>query len=218
MPAGLGDLAQAGAVVALSSEHVDRDASDVRRAHRRDLACREDADDQLADLAGDDLAVLVAWQVVDRDDVRRALVVGQRIFGEPIEIERTDRPGRHDGGGDDAAVLVVGQPDDRGFDDRRMPAQRLLDLERHDLLPASIDHVVDPPEHLHHPIVGSRGQVAGAQPAVLELCGCCGRIAVIADHGRWRSDRAAHPSPRFDRWCRQRPLRRRWPSCRPIRS
>src|SRR3954452_19085914 len=72
---------------------------------------------------------------------------------------------------------AIGHRDDRGLDDVGMRHEMTLELDRGDPLTARLDDVLRTVGDLHVPVGGHAGDVARAQPSVVELLR--GRIAVV---------------------------------------
>ncbi len=100
----------------------------------------------------------------------------------------------HDPGGDDFAVLGVGQPGDGDLGDRRMTVQELLDLGRVDVLAAANDQLLAPADDSIIAVVAAAGQVAGMEPAVgVDRLACRLGIIVIAGHHAMAAARTTRP-------------------------
>ena len=114
--------------------------------------------------------------------------------------------GDRDEGDGDLAPVVVGRGDDRGLGDRGVGGQRLLDLDRGDVLAAGDDHVLLAVAQLDVAVGVHDAEVAGVEPAAGE------RLA------RWPPRRGSSPSSRCRRASRPRPASRRRRARRPSRS
>src|SRR3984885_13301222 len=116
--------------------------------------------------------------------------------------------GRPRGGGGPLAPLVVGHADDGGLADVRVGHQRVLQLHGGDPLAAGLDHVLGPVGQRDEAERVDGADVAGAQPAVVELAGIVVLViaagdpgtadldladghAVVGQHGAFVADQAA---------------------------
>ena len=111
-------------------------------------------------------------------------------------IGQRRRPLDHDAGERALVPPRVGDADDRRLDDLRVRHEVALELDRRDPLAARLDDVLGPVGDLDVAPLVEGADVAGAQPAVVELLGR--RVAVV---------RAGDPRARGPR--SRRPLRRR---------
>src|SRR5690606_26914836 len=115
----------------------------------------------LEDLAGGRLR-----QFGDEVDRLGFLVSGQMLAGLRDDVLLGDRLPRlqHHHGLHRLAPLVVRHTDDRTFQHRRMPRDRLLDLDAEDVLAAGDDHVLRAVDDVDVALVVPRGDVAGPHP------------------------------------------------------
>src|SRR5262249_51546146 len=84
----------------------------------------------------------------------------------------------YDGGGDIFAKSLMGGGEGGGFDDLRMSQQYLLDLGGRDLLPSSIDDVLDSPNDEEIAVPVEVSAIAGSKPAAAK-CGLGGGDIVV---------------------------------------
>src|SRR6185437_5491976 len=91
--------------------------------------------------------------------------------------------GQHDGGQRPLAPFVVGYSDDGGLADVRVGHQRVLQLHGGDPLAAGLDHVLGPVGQgdVAEGVYGA--DIAGAQPAVVELAGIVVLVVAAGDPG-----------------------------------
>src|SRR5262249_41663904 len=101
--------------------------------------------DVLWDLEASNLALAVAFQLVGG--------YGRAGLGD-------------DPGGNDLAILGVGQTGHRDLGHRRVTEQECLDLGGIDVLPAPDDQLTDPTDDPVVPVLAAVGQVAGVEPAL----------------------------------------------------
>src|SRR5689334_10599673 len=129
-----------------------------------------------------------------RHEVDRA---GELVAREPLPRERDQRLRRRAGARaqddqrlDGLPPMSVGYTDDGDVGDVGVLRQRLLDLDRIDVLAAADDHVLDPVSEEQVAVLVEIPAVAGAQPAVPCQRGCgLGRAVEVAG----TDIRAAHP-------------------------
>src|SRR5512133_2944917 len=122
----------------------------------------------LAQRSLEDLARGRARQVADEVDRARQLVAGEALAREGGQLVGTRHRARPQ---DDERLHrltppLVGYADDRNLVNRGMLGERLLDLDREDILSAADDHVLDPIRQEEVSRVVEVAAVAGAQPAV----------------------------------------------------
>src|SRR5207245_2580290 len=72
------------------------------------------------------------------------LEAGDASLAESGERRGLGCIGNADGGGDDLAIVGIGQAEDGDGVDRRMRAKQILDLSRINVLAAADDHVAQP--------------------------------------------------------------------------
>jgi hypothetical protein len=104
---------------------------------------------------------------------RTWLVSSTAVAGTPSRSATNDR---------DFAPLLVRRGDDRGLEHRRMAGERVLDLDRRDVLAAGNDDVLGAVAQLDVEVGIHHAEVAGAKPAV--GAGLLRRffVAVVAEH------------------------------------
>jgi hypothetical protein len=95
---------------------------------------------------------------------------------------------RHDNGRNLLTEAGMRKTERGGFRNIGMPQQHLIDLERRDLLAASIDLLLEPPGE-HEISVGIESAlVAGAKPAVDERLGIGCAVRLVPAHNRGTAD------------------------------
>src|ERR1700676_1065229 len=133
-----------------------------------------------------DLSQGGAVETLDDDQLARELVPGQRlscVIAEGVERRWLRAASRDDAHDDPLAPLPVRAPRRQDSSDARMAGECGLDLRRPDLLAPTQDHVGDPAENAHQPIVVYLATVAGTQPAArFERGEGRGWIETVATH------------------------------------
>ena len=132
-------------------------------------------------LALEDLAGGGHRQVGHELDEARVLVVGHLLLAPADQLVLGDRGTvvADDERLDLLAVALVGYADHRGQRDVRVRHQHLLDLARVHVVAAADDHVLGPVDDVVPAVLVPAGEVAGAEPAVVDgLVGGLGPVVV----------------------------------------
>ena len=135
--------------------------------------------------SADELAGRVAWQVVDEDDLRRALVPGEVVTGVVDQRVLVDVATRHQHGvGLDRFALVgVGHAEHADLGDRRMALQHLFDLGREHVEARHDDQVLGTVDQVQVPVAVHHADVAGAEPPIDQhALGHLGFAVVAVEH------------------------------------
>lgn len=122
----------------------------------------------LSEFTFQDLAAARLAEITDELDDPRALVTGKPTL-EPAEqfrlVELLTVAQHHDRF-HGLTPVRVGYADDGGLEHRRVRADRVLDLDRVDVLSAHDDHVLEPVVDVEESVVVDHPDIAGAEPAV----------------------------------------------------
>src|SRR4029453_7170410 len=110
----------------------------------------------------------VTRQLVDEGDLSRALVVGEVVGAERLELVAADGGIglAHDKGGAVLAEHVVRDADDRGLSHLWVLEDHALDIRRVHVVSAPNDEVLLAPDEVQEPVVVEVAEVSAAQPTV----------------------------------------------------
>ena len=137
------------------------------------------AQHELLDLPGAGLG-----QLVDHHDPLRDLELGEALARELLD--RLDVGLAPAGGGDERhghlAPALVRRGDDGDLGDRVVRGDRLLDLDRGDVLAARDDHVLEAVAQLDVAVLVHDAEVAGVEPAALERLARRLLVVEVAHH------------------------------------